>query len=749
MPDGSVSQRTRLGKFYSPLGPDALALVRFDGDEGVNTLGSFRVDVLSSTGIIDLDALLGLHGTVEITTLRHGARFYDGIIAEAELVEERADGWLAQLVLRPWFWLAGLRRNQRIFHEKTAPQIIAEVLGDYAHVHEARLQNSYQPMEYTVQYGESDLAFVCRMMERHGISYHFEHQLADHVMVLTDAMESFRAAPGGTRIFHPVSRQHRVEEEHFQVWSAARRVNTGRVRLTDYNFKTPTAAMPVDLSGGAVHAEGEIESYNYPGHYLAQGTGRGVARLRAEQDRAADGLFVAKGDTASLSPGMLVGLTNHPDTGLNGKQYVLRNAVHAYVAEAYASSAEAGGAEDDSYKGSYTFHPQSTPFQPAMTTPLARIYGPQTAVVVGDGEIDCDDYGRILVRFHWDLLAAHSMRCRVAQIWAGNGWGGMVIPRIGMEVLVEFLEGDPDKPLVTGCVYNGKNKVPYPLPEHKTKSAFRSNSHMSSGFNELTFEDATGAENISLHAQKDMTLKVLNNHAKRVDNDDVESIGNNKSIEVGNNYQIKYGGSFNQSVGSASNGALFSALGGLLGGAASKMAEGASEVGNPAVSSFVGGLAASSVAAEAASLGGNASFTAAGKHRQIAGLAQTGAASVLGNLLSTIMPITGVMNSIVEKAKSETVGLVSTEQVGLFKNTMVGMIQTNFVGKKSILDVGEESIVKVGKKRLVEVGEELTIKVGKSLLVMKADGTIRLLGDNLNITMSGPVQINGSVVDLN
>jgi type VI secretion system secreted protein VgrG len=320
MPDGSVSQRHRLGKFHSPLGPDALALVRFGGDEGINTLGSFRVDVLSPAGIVDLDALLGLHGTVEITTLQHGARFYDGIIAE-------------------------------------------------------------------------------------------------------------------------------------------------------------------------------------------------------------------------------------------------------YVAEAYASSAEAGDAQEDSYKGSYTFHPQATPFQPAMITPLARIYGPQTAVVVGEGEIDCDEYGRILVRFHWDLDAAHSMRCRVAQIWAGNGWGGMVIPRIGMEVLVEFLEGDPDKPLVTGCVYNGKNKVPYELPAHKTRSTFKTDTHQGAGYNELRFEDEKGREEIFVHAQKDRNEKTLHNHTERVDNNWVQSVGHHKVIEVDGSHEEAVHGNMSIYV-SPSN------IGTLVGATVNKLTQG-------------------------------------------------------------------------------------------------------------------------------------------------------------------------------
>ncbi|MFM2388468.1 MAG: hypothetical protein RLZZ437_23 [Pseudomonadota bacterium] len=744
--NGLFKQATRQGRLVTVLGADVLSLLRFDGAEHLNDLFAWRIDALAARDDLDFDALLGTHATVMLGSFDLPEVAFDGIVAEAQMLGAGENGWRYELILRPWLWLLSLRRKQQIFHNKTVADILTEVFAPYGEVFELRLSGSYPVLEYTVQYRETDLAFATRMMERFGISYHFVHKAGVHTLILTDNITVHDAIPGSTRKLLGVTVAHRADEEHFTAIIPVRRITTGAIRLTDYNFKTPTAAMEVDHLAAVDHAHGQIESYDYPGDYLAQAAGKRVARLGADRARGQDARHHATGDCASLRAGGRVTAVGDGVPGVGGS--VCLTARHRFQSNAYGS----GGSGADSapiYEGSYVLMPDTSPMRPELKTPRALVQGPQTAVVVGEGEIDCDEYGRILVRFHWDLDARHSMRCRVSQNWAGKGWGGMVIPRIGMEVVVEFLEGDPDKPLVTGCVYNGKNDVPYPLPDHKTKSVFRSDSHRSGGFNELTFEDATGAENISLHAQKDMTLKVLNNHAKRVENDDVESIGNNKSIEIGNNYQVKYGGSYNQSVGSASNGALFSALGGLLGGAAAKMAEGASEVGNAAITSFVGGLAASSVAAEAVSLGGNAAFTAAGQHRQIAGLAQTGAASVLGNLLSTIMPITGVMNSIVEKAKSETVGLVSTEQVGLFKNTMVGMIQTNFVGKKSVLDVGEESIVKVGKKRLVEVGEELTVKVGKSLLVMKADGTIRLLGDNLNITMSGPVQINGSVIDLN
>jgi type VI secretion system secreted protein VgrG len=668
MPDGSVSQRNRLGKFHSPLGPDALVLVRFAGDEGVNQLGTYQIDVMSPGSAIDLDAVLGLHGTVEITTLQHGPRFYDGIITEAEIVDERQDGWLVRLVLRPWFWLAGLRRNQRIFHNKTAPQIIAEVLDDYAHTKTPRLRRVHKPIEYTVQYGESDLAFLCRMMERHGISYHFEHAKSDHAMVLTDAMEGFRAAPCGARMFHPVQDQHRATDEHFSVWSPARRVTTGRVKLTDYNFKTPAAAMPVDVAGDAAHAEGTIESFDYPGLYLAQGAGRGVARLRMDQTRGPDGLFAAEGDTASLSPGMLVGLGNHPQGGLNGKNYLLTQAVHSYVAEAYTSGAQADGA-GDSYAGRYVFHPQDKPFQPAMVTPMARIYGPQTAVVVGKGEIDCDEYGRILVRFHWDLDAAHSMRCRVAQIWAGNGWGGMVIPRIGMEVLVEFLEGDPDKPLVTGCVYNGKMKVPYALPEHKTRSTFKTDTHQGQGYNELRFEDAKGEEEIFVHAQKDRNEKTLHNHTERIDNNWVQSVGHNKAIEVTNNHDEVIGGNMTLSVGPSS-------IGQIISGTAAKLAEG------------LGGL---------------------GRALGLPGMLNPGE----GNQTITI-----------EKNKGETVGIASMEAVGISKMTSVG--------KTYHINVGTKMVITCGKSQ-ISIDKSGYVKITGVRFNFSASGPVQINGKDIDL----------------
>ncbi|MFV0300995.1 MAG: type VI secretion system Vgr family protein, partial [Paracoccus sp. (in: a-proteobacteria)] len=244
----------------------------------------------------------------------------------------------------------------------------------------------------------------------------------------------------------------------------------------------------------------------------------------------------------------------------HGETFICLSASHHFVSEAYGSGGQ--GSDGYSFTGSYVLMPDTAPMAPPKRTPLAVVQGPQTAMVVGEDEVDCDEYGRILVRFHWDLDKAYSMRCRVSQNWAGAGWGGMVIPRIGMEVVVEFLEGDPDKPLVTGNVFNGKNDVPYDLPKHKTRSTFRTNTHNGKhtgrGYNELRFEDQEGEEEIFVHAEKDRNEKVKNNHTERIDRHWVQSIGGNKLSQVERDSLVQVDGNLTISTGKRGNSSLVS-----------------------------------------------------------------------------------------------------------------------------------------------------------------------------------------------
>ena len=528
------SQAERLGRLTTALGPDTLALLRFDGSDHLNDLFEYRVEALATRDDLDFDALVGTHATVEIEAHAE-MRPFDGIVTSARWAGVGENGHRYDLTLRPWFWLAGRRRNQRIFHNKTVVQILRELLSDYAGLGdpalEIALSKDYPTLEYTVQYRESDLDFARRQMERAGITFHFKHAMGSHTLVLTD--DVLAHAEIGPRPFKRYDGHHQYEHEHFWDWAPERNIATGAIRLTDYNFKKPTQAMEVDRLGDAAHAQGQIESYDYPGDYLAQDVGRLVAGLRTEQERGADRRNRAVGDCASLGSGMRVTLSGDKVPG-TGETYLCLSASHHFVSEAYGS----GGPGSDGYAftGSYVLMPDTAPMSPPRRTPVAVVQGPQTAEVVGEGEIDCDEYGRILVRFHWDLANAYSMRCRVSQNWAGAGWGGMVIPRIGMEVVVEFLEGDPDKPLVTGNVFNGKNDAPYPLPEHKTRSTFRTNSHNGKrtgrGFNELRFEDQEREEEIFMHAQKDMNVTVRNDHHRHVNGFEHRQVAKNSTRVV-------------------------------------------------------------------------------------------------------------------------------------------------------------------------------------------------------------------------
>ena len=552
-------QAERLGRLTTDLGPDVLVLLRFDGSDHLNELFEYRVEALALRDDLDFDALVGTHATVEIEA-HDTMRPFDGIVTSARWAGVGENGHRYDLTLRPWFWLAGRRRNQRIFHNKTVIEILQELLSDYAGLGDPALEISlskdYPTLEYTVQYRESDLDFARRQMERHGISFHFKHAMGSHTLVLTDDVLAHDEI--GARPFKRYDGHHQYEQEHFWDWAPERNLTTGAIRLTDYNFKKPDQAMEVDRLGDAAHAQGTIECFDWPGDYLAQDVGKIVAGLRMNQERGGDRRNRAVGDCVSLRVGKRVTLSGDPVPG-TGETYLCLSANHHFVSEAYGSGGQ--GSDGYAFTGAYTLMPDTAPMLPPRRTAVPVVHGPQTAMVVGEGEIDCDEYGRILVRFHWDLAGAHSMRCRVSQNWAGAGWGGMVIPRIGMEVVVEFLEGDPDKPLVTGCVYNGKNDAPYDLPGNKTRSTFRTSTHGGKGFNELRFEDQQGGEEIYLHGQRDLNVLVNNdrssivrgNHLDKIFGDEIratngsrrqhiagaseETILGNLSISVGNQHR--------------------------------------------------------------------------------------------------------------------------------------------------------------------------------------------------------------------
>ncbi|PJI84360.1 type VI secretion system secreted protein VgrG [Yoonia maricola] len=674
------SQQYRQGRLTTSLGADTLVLLRMDGTEELSGDFEWRVEALSTQPGLDLHSLLGTHATVEIDHTS-GARAFDGVVCEAEACGASENGWRYNLVLRPWLHVAGLRRNMRIFHNKTVVQIVEEVLSAYAYLGnphlDLRLTEDYPVLEYTTQYGDTDADFVRRQLERHGISWSWAHEDGSHTLLLTDAEFGLPEVPGGTRPFYGVDGFHRHKEEHFRTWAVGERITTGAVRLTEYNFKTPNAAQEVDHTGDATHPSGEIESYDWPGDYLQQDEGREGVRRRTQAERGQAPRHHAQGDVVSLGAGWRVALKGDEVPGATGQTFVCLKAEHRFRAQSYGSGDS--GNDEQPYAGSYVLMPTDTPYRPERRTVGPKVQGPETAVVVGEGEIDCDEHGRILCRFHWDLEGAHTMRVRVSQNWASKGWGGMVIPRIGMEVIVEHLRGDPDKPIVTGCVFNGDNTTPYELPKHKTRSTFMTDSHKGVGHNELRFEDESGQEEIYMHAQKDMNIEILNDRSKRVEEDQSEFVGQDKSIQVGGDHSEVISGNMSIAVGSNplsralmnKTQVLFSKLGGVM-----------EKVKIPDVLNFA----------------------------------------------------KGNMQIFIEKNKSEIVNVASSEVVGVAKSTVVGQSFQQTVGKAMSTIVRGRWESDVGQVQVMRVGDQITIQVGeKSTLTMSKEGDILLKGKRIKL----------------
>ncbi|SIT09319.1 type VI secretion system Vgr family protein [Paracoccus saliphilus] len=667
-------QAGRLGRLSTSLGENVLALLRFEGTDALNDLFDYRVEALSTKDDLDFNSLLGTHATVEIEG-RDGICCFDGIVTHVSWAGASENGYRYNLRLQPWIALAGKRRNMRIWHNKTVDQILRELLVDYAGLgdpaFEIRLVREYPVQEYTVQHSETDLDFARRQLERHGISFYFRHVVGCHTLAITD--EELNLHVIGEREFRPADGHHNYDREHFWEWKPERNLTTGAVRQTDYNFKLPFQKMETEHLGDAQHPYGQIEAYDWPGDYTTEAAGKPVTRMRTRQERGADQRIRAVGDCVGLSSGYRVKLTGDKVPGY-GETHICLAVTHSFISEAYGS----GGKESDgySYSGAYTLMPDAAPMVPPKRTPLSRVYGPQTAMVVGEGEIDVDEYGRILVRFHWDLNKANSMRCRVSQSWAGNGWGGMVIPRVGMEVVVEFLEGDPDKPLVTGCVYNGKNKPPYSLPAGKTRATFKSDTHNGQGFNEIRFEDEKDEEEVFIHAQRDMNTKIEHHRTERVNYNKVESIGDSKGSEVHNVFSQVVGGDMRISVGPGHRGKL----------------------------------------------------TPADASRTTDGIG--GTADMIGGTIGDSG--TGNLEVAVERDINTNIGRNGSELLAKVKSTSVGESYYIDVRKNFILDAGEQITLKCGQS-VVTLDKGGNITVNGKVGIVNMDQMLRLLSDFVKI----------------
>jgi type VI secretion system secreted protein VgrG len=529
-----------------------LRVVRFTGSEGLSHLFRFTLELATEDPELDFGAVIGKPGCLTIYG-DNGERYVNGIVSRFEQAAERGRFTIYQAELVPYLWLLALRHKSRIFQHLSVPDIIAKVLQE-ARLSSDRyrfvLQNQYEPREYCVQYRESEFNFLSRLMEEEGIFYFFEHTKESHVLVMADGAAAHAPiAEPASVIFHATTGTVPTEEYVYQ-YRYTEEVRPGAVVLRDFDFTKPSLTLQAEVQADKDTA---LECYDYPGVYVDPGRGAALAHLRLEAFQAPRKVGGGSSVCRRFVPGYRFKLAQHHRSTFN-QEYVLTQVSHTAAQPQVLEEWSTG--TDATYANEFTCLPASVPFRPPRVTPKPVVKGSQTAIVVGPKgeEIYTDEYGRVKVQFHWDRDGQYDEKSscwiRVSQGWAGAGWGGIYLPRITQEVIVDFLEGDPDQPLITGRVYNGENPTPYKLPDEKTKSTLKSDSSKGSkGFNEIRFEDKKGEEQVFVHAEKNMDIRVKNdvyewvgrNTHLIVQQDQYEQIGNDRHETIARDHVEEIG----------------------------------------------------------------------------------------------------------------------------------------------------------------------------------------------------------------
>jgi type VI secretion system secreted protein VgrG len=547
----TARQAARIAAVSSALGEDELVLRRLCAVEHVSRSFTFDLELLSENIAIKHEQLLGQRMTVRYELPGGGTRYFDGFVGQFSCLG--GEGRYARYRARvdSWLWYLTRSSDCRVFQNKAVPQIVKEVFGKYPIAEfQDRLTANYRVWDYCVQYRETDYDFVNRLLEQEGIYYFFTHEKGKHTLVLADRDSVPEHISGYDRVpFYPPEDGGIRERDHISEWSVLQEVRSGSCMLRDFDFEKPRANLESRRQSARQHALADLELYDYPGTYLTSDEGEVCSRTRLEEAQADQEIVQGSGDVAGLIPGCAFTLTKYPRPDQN-REYRVISTTFALTSDEYESRGTVGAGF--SHHCSFTATDSQRPYRPPRITPKPTVLGPQTAIVTGPAgeEIWTDKYGRVKVQFHWDRQGKRdensSCWVRVSHPWAGRGWGAIAVPRIGQEVIVDFLEGDPDRPIITGRVYNAEAMPPYELPGQATMSGLKSDSTKGGGgFNALRFEDRKGSEQVFLHAQKDMDVKVQEKRREwigqsfhlTVDGEKREKVGQDKYIHVaGNNW---------------------------------------------------------------------------------------------------------------------------------------------------------------------------------------------------------------------
>ncbi len=554
MPD-STELKSNVADFTFKAGDletDELLVTGFSGTEGISELFLFRVDLCSVTRDIDFNTIVGTPGLLEIAS-SSGSRYVNGIVRSFARTREGSSltHYTAELV--PLHWMLTRRYKSRIFQtpncsDMTVPGIVTKVMQDAGIPDDAyrlALEKQYAEREFVVQYRESDFDFISRLMEHEGIFYFFEHTAEGHKLVLGDSPVANAANPNDAE--YPYRDPNGLVEEKEFVFSAVdqQEIQTGAICLDDYDFHKPALELRATVKANEYTS---LEFSDYPGEYVEKSVGQQYAQVRLEEFQCAKRVQRFGATVRGLIPGFKFTLQDHPADALN-REYLVTQIFHRAM-QPQSAQAEAGAQEGAKHETDVSAIPSDVPYRPLRKTRRPVVLGSQTALVTGpSGEeiyTDPDGYGRVKVLFHWDREnnddENSSCWVRVSQGWAGGNYGMIFLPRVGQEVIVDFLEGNPDRPIITGRVYNNDNMPPYKLPDEKTKSTIKSRSSKGGGgFNELRFEDKKDSEQIFMYGQKDLDIRILN--------DEKDWIGRDKHEIIKGSQRKSIGGTEGRSVG--------------------------------------------------------------------------------------------------------------------------------------------------------------------------------------------------------
>src|SRR5215510_12101897 len=653
----------------TPLGKEVLLFRAMRAREELGRLSEFDLSALSTRGDIGPSEILSKNVTVRLELLSGGFRYFNGYVTRFGQGGMVGRYYQYRMIVRSWLWFTTRTADCRIFQEKTVPEIIKEVFADHpVAVFEDGLAGRYSKRTYCVQYRETDFNFVSRLMEEEGIYYYFDHQDGRHVLKLVDSSSVHKALEHKASIaYYPPGKETRADEEFIHACTFNQNVRPGNVAHTDFDFTKPKADLTAKAKLIEKHERADYEIFDYPGEYVQADDGEHYARVRVDELHSDFDRGELECNVREIAVGRTFNFTNAPRRDQE-REYLIVGAQYQLQDNAYESSNDEGA----SYHCQFTVQQRRQQFRPARITPAPKVNGPQTAMVVGPGgeEIWTDKYGRVKVQFHWDRYGKKdensSCWIRVSNPWAGGNWGGMAIPRMGQEVIVDFLEGDPDQPIITGRVYNADQMPPYALPGNATQTGIKSRSSKGGGaanFNEIRFEDKKGSEQVFLHAEKNQDIEVEKDETHWVGND------RKKTIDHDETTQVKH--------------------------------DRTETVGNDEKITIVGNRAITVAKNETITVSGNRTRTVSQNEVVTVGLTRTHTVGV-----NEAISVGGAQEITVGGAQAITVGGLQSIGVGGTQNVSVGGAQSTGVGKDQSVTVGGNQIETIAKDRTTNVKEE-------------------------------------------